>query len=92
MLIYSLLEYSQNYSMTSGSLWYYYIDEIDDVDDNASDGKLFEYKLKIVGNTPERPGNEGDANRPPVPTLHVEFTLLFHSNILVIFGDLSSCH
>ena len=45
------------------------------VDDNDSDGKSFEYKTKIVGNTPERPGNEGDANRPPVPTLHVEVTI-----------------
>ena len=24
---------------------------------------------------PERPGNEGDGNRPPVPTLHVEITI-----------------
>ena len=39
MPIYNLLEYSQNYSMTSESLWNYYRDEIDDVYDNASDGK-----------------------------------------------------
>ena len=36
MQMYNLLEYSQNYSKTSGSLWNYYRDEIDDVDDNAS--------------------------------------------------------
>ena len=35
MSIYNLLEHSQNYSITSGSLWNYYIGEIDDVDDNA---------------------------------------------------------
>ena len=35
MPIYNLLEYSQTYSVTSGSLWNYYRDEIDDVDDNA---------------------------------------------------------
>ena len=57
MSMYNLLEYSQNYSMTSGSLWNYYRDEID-VDDNASHGKSFEYKIKKVGNTPERPGNK----------------------------------
>ena len=34
---YNLLEYSQNHSMTSDSLWNYYRDEIDDVGDNASD-------------------------------------------------------
>ena len=50
MLMYSLLKYSQNCSMTSGSLWNYYRDEIDDVDDNASDGKSFKYGTKIVGN------------------------------------------
>ena len=43
-----LLEYSQNYSMTSGSLLNYYNDEIDDVDGNCSVGKSFKYKTKIV--------------------------------------------
>ena len=46
--------------MTSGSLWNFYRDEIDDVDDITSDGK---HKAKIVGNTPKRPkqpGKEGD--------------------------------
>ena len=55
MPMYNMLEYSQNYSMTSGSLWNFYRDEIDDVDDNASDGKLINYKTKIVGKTPRRP-------------------------------------
>ena len=31
--------------------------------------------LKIVGNTLERPGKEGDPNRPPVPTSNAEFTI-----------------
>ena len=44
--MYNLLEYSQNYSMTSGSLWNYFRDEIDDVDVNASDGELFKYIKK----------------------------------------------
>ena len=39
MPMYNLLEYSQNYSMTSGILWNFYRDEMDDVDNNASDGK-----------------------------------------------------
>ena len=54
---YNLLEYSQNCFMTSLRLWNYYRDEIDDVDDNASDGKSFECKTKIVGKAPQRPGN-----------------------------------
>ena len=49
MSMYNLLEYSQNYSMTSGSLWNYYRYEIDDVNDNASDGKSFKYKTKVIG-------------------------------------------
>ena len=44
----NLLEYNQNYSMTSGILWKFYRDEIDDVNDNASNGKSFKYKTKIV--------------------------------------------
>ena len=59
MSMYNLSEYSKNYSMTSGSLWNYYRDEIGDVDDNASDGKSFNYKTKIVGKTRRRP------ERPP---------------------------
>ena len=52
MPMYNLLEYSQNYSMT-GSLWNYYRDKIDDVDDIASDGKPFEYKTKMKMETKE---------------------------------------
>ena len=48
---YDILEYSQYYSMTSGSLCNCYRDEIDDVDDNASDSKSFEYNTKIVVKT-----------------------------------------
>ena len=37
MPIYNLLEYSDNYSMTSGSLWNYYIDEENDVANENND-------------------------------------------------------
>ena len=61
--MYNLLECSHNNSMTSGSLWNYYRDEIVDGNDSASYGKSFEYEIKIVGKTPwsppqlENPGN-----------------------------------
>ena len=58
MSMYNLLEQSQNYSMTSESLWNYYRDEIDDVGDNVSDG--------TSGTQPPRPP------QPAVPTLNVE--------------------
>ena len=51
--------------MTSGNLWNYYRDKINNINDNASDGKSIKYKTKIVGKTPERPeqpGNKKDAN------------------------------
>ena len=68
MPMYNLLEYSQNYSITSRSLWNYYRDEIDGIDCNAADSKSFKYKTKIMGKSPEQTGNEGDADRPPAPT------------------------
>ena len=46
MSMYNLLEYGQNYSMTSGSSWNYYRDETDVINDNASDGRSFTYKTK----------------------------------------------
>ena len=41
--------------MTSESLWNYYRNEINDVNDNASDNKSFKYKTKIVGKISKRP-------------------------------------
>ena len=69
----NVLEYSQNYSVTSRSLWNYYRDEIDDADANASNGKPFRYKTKIIGKTearPQRPPQPGpDDNGNPQPRL-----------------------
>ena len=65
MTMYNLLEYSQNYFMPSRSLWNYYRDKIDDVDDCASDGQSFKYKTKIVGKTPLRPAQPKRLPQPP---------------------------
>ena len=62
MAIHNLLKYSDNYSMTWGSLWNYYRDEVIDsaneMDDNNKinsekkpTSKSFEYKAKIIGST-----------------------------------------
>ena len=73
MSMYNLLEYSQNYSMTSRSLWNYYRDEINNVNDNASDYKLCKYKTKIEGKTPwtlaqlPQTSQNPDATQPPRP-------------------------
>ena len=61
MSMYNLLEYSGNYSMTSGSLWNYY--KFEDC-----------YRDR---DQPPQPTNEGDADwpaRPPVPSM--EFSIL----------------
>ena len=48
MPMYNLLEYSGNYSKTSGILWQYYKD---DPNDNLTDSESFKSKVKITGNT-----------------------------------------
>ena len=49
MPMYNLIEYSDNYSKTSGSLWKYYKDV---PDNNLADSESFKYKVKITGKTP----------------------------------------
>ena len=56
--MYNLLEYSENYRKTIGSLYNYYRDELnDDANDNNFDNikvvnsEAFKYKNKIIGNT-----------------------------------------
>ena len=62
MLMYNWLEYSNNYSMISGSVWSYYRDEVNDaaneyfanyrkINKTATANKSFEYKTKIIGST-----------------------------------------
>ena len=66
MLMYNLLEYNDNYSMKSGSLWNYYVDEVNNDANKNNDAanyrinnnkttttKSFEYKSKIIGNKPD---------------------------------------
>ena len=52
----SLIEYSDNYSKTSESLWQYYRDEPSDQIENSIS---FESKIKITGNTA---GNDNTKN------------------------------
>ena len=48
MPMYNLIEYSDSYSKTSGSLWQYYKD---DLKDYLADSESFKCKVKIIGNT-----------------------------------------
>ena len=63
--MYNLLKHGDNnYSMTSGSLWNYYTDEINDsanenndennfkINNNKTTSEPFEYKTKLKGSAP----------------------------------------
>ena len=59
MLMYNLIECSNNYSKTSGSLWQYYKD---DPNDNLTDSESFKSKVKITRKIPDD-GNTKDVDR-----------------------------
>ena len=56
MSMYNLIEYSDNYSKTSRSLWQYYRDE---PSDNLENSESFKSKIKITGTTTAA-GNKKD--------------------------------
>ena len=60
MPMYNLIEYSDNYSDTSGSLWQFKRDEIINNADVTNDNNApsFKYKASLIGNT----GNDGTKN------------------------------
>ena len=73
MPIYNLLEYSKNYSETSGSLWNYSMDELtDDANDNNGpnknviNSKSVKYKTSITGSTYNVPRRITDDDGNPV--------------------------
>ena len=59
MPIFNLIEYSDNYSDTSGSFWDFKRNEIvDNVNMTNDNAPSFEYKASLIGNT----GNDGTKN------------------------------
>ena len=56
MLMYNLIEYSDNYTKTSGSLWQYFRDE---PDNNLADSESFKSKIRITGKSPN---NDNEKN------------------------------
>ena len=58
--MYSLIEYSSNYSETIGSLWFYFKDQVTDFKANISvtdNFKSLKYKAKLLGNKEDRDDN-----------------------------------
>ena len=56
--MYNLIEYSDNYSDTSGSLWQFKRDEVpnNDADLSIDNSKSFKYKAALVGKTADAAG------------------------------------
>ena len=65
MPMYNLIEYSDNYSDTSGSLWDFRRDEIVNNANvtNTDNAPSFKYKASIIGNT----GKDGTKNEAKIP-------------------------
>ena len=57
--MYSLIEYNDNYSDTSGSLWQFKRDEVpvDNVDLTINNSQSFKYKAALLGKTADAVGN-----------------------------------
>ena len=77
MPMYNLIEYSDNYSDTSGSLWQFKRDEVPDnnADLIVNDSQSFKYKAVLLGKT----ANHDDGKRS-VKDVEVVFPLKYLSN------------
>ena len=87
MPMYNLIEYSDNYSKTSGTLWQCYRDESND---NLTDSESFKSKIKITGNIPAA-GNTKDVEiMVPLKYLHNLWTtlemLLINCEVNLVFN------
>ena len=93
MPMYNLIEYSDNYGKTSGSLWQYCRDE---PNDNLADSESFKSEIKIKGKTPAA-GNEKDVEimvplkylsnfwrTLEMPLINCEVNLINHPALLLI--------
>ena len=74
--MYNLIEFSDNYSKTSGSLWQYYRHE---PNANITESESFKFKIKITGNTP---------NADNKKNVEIAVSLKYLSN----FWKLLKCH
>ena len=80
MPMYNLIEYSDNYSDTSGSLWQFKRDEVPagNVDLTINNSQSFKYKATLLGKTANAANNANSS---------VKDTKIVVPSIWVIFGD-----
>ena len=83
MSMYNLIEYSNNYLKSSGSLWEYYRDNSNDILTNSDS---FKSKIKITGNTPNNDNIENVEIAVPLDYLVFLIKILKY-----IFGELLEC-
>ena len=72
----NLIDYSDNYSKTSASLWQYYKDDPNDI---LANSESFKSKIKITGKTPNN-GNTKDVE------------IIVPLKYFAIFGEHLRCH
>ena len=84
MPMYNLIEYSDNYSDTSGSIWDFKRDEINDNADVTNDNNApsFKYKTSIIGNTEKNGTKNGVKIAVPLKYLSNFWRLLEMSLIV----------
>ena len=81
MPMYNLIEYSNNYSDTSGSLWQFKRDEFPpgNVELTINNSQSFEYKAALLGKTADVVNNTNSSVK------HAKIVVPL--NLWVIFGD-----
>ena len=65
MPMYNLLEHSDNYSDTSGSLWQFKEHEIHDADLTIDKSQSFKYKAALLGKTTDAVGGTSSSVKDP---------------------------
>ena len=73
-----LIEYSDNFSETPGSLWQY---NRDDQNDNITQSKSFQFKLKMTGKTPAS-GKTKDV-KTEMPLKYLNLILTWYENCII---------
>ena len=81
--MYNLIEYSNNYLESSGSLWEYYRDNSNDILTNSDS---FKSKIKITGSTPNNDNIENVEIAVPL-----NYFVFLIKILKYIFGELLEC-
>ena len=89
--MYNLIEYTNNYSDTSGSLWQFKRDEVpaDNADLTGTNSESFKYKAALVGKTANHTGTASNNDlKSYVKNAKLVVPLKYLSNFWIsIFGN-----